>query len=107
MTHFLRFPDESTGMAALTYAGFTTTDEDGTTKVLTASHTHALDVIGAIYVGGEYDPETGETPDTPMPDDAWQRVQDTWAWSKGLSDILTERGWELVSEAVAEALDED
>jgi nitrite reductase/ring-hydroxylating ferredoxin subunit len=55
----------------------------------------------------QYDPETGETPDTPMPDDAWQRVQDTWAWSKGLSDILTERGWELVSEAVAEALDED
>ena len=58
-------------MAALTYAGFTTTDEDGTTKVLTASHTHALDVIGAIYVGGEYDPETGEVLTPPVLLDGW------------------------------------
>ena len=48
MTHFLRFPDESTGMAALDAAGLTTTNEDGDTVVLTASHTHALDVIGLI-----------------------------------------------------------
>jgi len=48
MTHFLRFPDESTGMAALDAAGLTTTNEDGDTVVLTASHTHAMDVIGLI-----------------------------------------------------------
>jgi hypothetical protein len=66
MTHFLRFPDETTGMAALAEAGFTTVDEDGTLRILTASHTHALDVIGPIYQGGTYDPDTGEvlTPPT-------------------------------------------
>jgi hypothetical protein len=44
MTHYLRFPDKATGMATLTKAGFT--DAEGT--VLTASHIHALDVIGLI-----------------------------------------------------------
>jgi hypothetical protein len=48
MTHYIRFPDESTGMAALDAAGLTTTNDDGDTVVLTASHTHALDVIGLI-----------------------------------------------------------
>ena len=60
MTHYLRFPDETTGMAALAEAGFTTVDEDGTLRILTASHTHALDCIGTITRGGEYDPKTGE-----------------------------------------------
>jgi hypothetical protein len=66
MTHYIRFPDESTGMAALDAAGFTTTSEDGDTVVLTASHTHALDCVGLIYRGGTYDPDTGEvlTPPT-------------------------------------------
>lgn len=40
MTHYLRFPDEKTGMAALDAAGLL--NEDGVP--LTASHTHALDV---------------------------------------------------------------
>ena len=44
MTHYLRFPDKVTGIAALTDAGFA--DADGT--VLTASHTHALDMVGLI-----------------------------------------------------------
>lgn len=55
----------------------------------------------------QYDPETGLTPDTPMPDDAWERVQQSWYWRKGLPEILTERGWELLGDAVAEALNED
>jgi hypothetical protein len=58
MTHYIRFPDESTGMAALDAAGFTTTNEYGDTVVLTASHTHALDCVGLIYKGGTFDPDT-------------------------------------------------
>lgn len=65
-TTYLRFPDEAAGMAALDAAGLTTTNEDGDTVVITASHTHALDCVGHIYRGGTYDPDTGEviTPPT-------------------------------------------
>ena len=52
ITYYLRFPDEATGMAALAAAGFTATDEDGATVVITASHSHALDVIGPLWIGG-------------------------------------------------------
>ena len=71
MTHYLRFPDESTGMAALDAACLTTTNEDGDTVVLTASHTHALDVIGPIYRGGTYDPDTGEVITPPVLLEGW------------------------------------
>lgn len=70
-TTYLRFPDESTGMAALEAAGFTTTDESGTTVVITASHTHALDVIGPIWIGGTCDPETGDVIDPPVEVPGW------------------------------------
>jgi len=70
-TIYLRFPDEPTGMAALDAAGFTTSDEDGATTVLTASHTHAIDVVGAISYGGTYDPETGEVLTPPTLLDGW------------------------------------
>lgn len=65
MTHHLRFPDEAIGTAALDAAGLLT--EDG--APITASHTHALDCIGSITIGGTYDPETGDviTPPTLLP----------------------------------------
>lgn len=44
MTHFIRFPDEATGRAALDAAGLLS--EEG--EYITASHRHALDVIGEI-----------------------------------------------------------
>jgi hypothetical protein len=64
---FFRFPDEATGMAALDAADLLTEDGDP----ITASHTHALDVIGAISIGGEYDPETGEVLVPPTVLDGW------------------------------------
>jgi hypothetical protein len=64
MTHYLRFPDEKTGMAALDAAGLLYTDEDGNTSPITASHTHALDVIGPISLPGTSDELT---PPVPLP----------------------------------------
>ena len=65
MTHYLRFPDEATGTAALDGASLLT--EEG--APITASHSHALDVIGPISIGGTYNPETGDviTPPTLLP----------------------------------------
>ena len=71
MTHYIRFPDESTGMAALDAAGLLYTDDDGVTHPLTASHTHALDVIGPIYRGGTYDPDTGKVITPPVLLSGW------------------------------------
>jgi hypothetical protein len=65
MTHYLRFPDEATGLAALDAAGLL----DAKGNPITASHAYALDVIGPIALPGTYDPETGEelTPPKPLP----------------------------------------
>lgn len=65
--NFLRFPDESTGLAALDAAGLL--DADG--NPLTASHTHALDVIGIITTGGTWNSETGDQLTPPETLDGW------------------------------------
>ena len=46
-----RFPDAAVGMAALDDAGLLDSDWN----FITASHNHALDVIGTIQRGGEWD----------------------------------------------------
>lgn len=71
MTHYLRFPDETTGLEAIASAGFTFTDSTGETQIQTSSHTHALDVIGTIHTGGQWDPETGEVVVPPTQLDGW------------------------------------
>ena len=48
---FFRFPDEATAKVVL--ADYLTEDDTW----ITASHTHALDVIGTISRGGEWDEE--------------------------------------------------
>ena len=82
---FLRFPDEATWIAAATEAGFydkplgfnlrernpdgtfvaddpaTPANEAWKTPTLLAyTHDRAIDVVGTITRGGEYDPETGD-----------------------------------------------
>jgi hypothetical protein len=61
-----RFPDWEAGMVALDDAGLL--NEDG--SFITASHTHALDVIGTITRGGEWD-ETGTVITPPTVLDGW------------------------------------
>ena len=67
MTYFIRFPSEATGLTALEAAGLLT--EDNTP--IFATHTHALDVIGIITRGGEYDLETGDVIVAPEVLDGW------------------------------------
>ena len=63
---FFRFPDWETGMAALETAGLLTKDGE----FITASHHHALDVIGTITRGGEWDDE-GNVVVPPTTLDGW------------------------------------
>ena len=55
MTQFLRFPDVDAWAAAAADAGFITGD-----TLLAYTHDRAIDVVGTIARGGEYDPETGD-----------------------------------------------
>ena len=55
MTQFLRFPDEYTWLAAAAEAGFMADD-----TLVAYTHDRAIDVVGTITRGGEYDPETGD-----------------------------------------------
>ena len=71
MTHYLKFPDEATGMAALNAAGLIYTDDDGNQAPITASLDHALDAIGTIYRSGTIDAETGEMITPPIPRPGW------------------------------------
>ena len=68
---FLRFPDESTAMSELRKHGFTQIDENDQEKIITASHQWAIDCIGPIYHGGEYDPETGDVIEPPTLLEGW------------------------------------
>jgi len=64
--NFLRFPDESTWTASATEAGFLIDD------TLTAyTHGHAIDVVGQITRGGEYDPETNDVIVAPTVLNGW------------------------------------
>jgi hypothetical protein len=53
--NFLRFADESAWTAAATDAGFLIDD-----KLTAYTHDHAIDVVGTITRGGEWNPKTGK-----------------------------------------------
>jgi hypothetical protein len=85
MTYFLRFPDESTWTTAATEAGFySEPDEDGNTTLVAYTNDHAIDVVGTITRGGEWDYETGAviTPPTVLP-----------GWHVNFQGVLPD-GWE-------------
>jgi hypothetical protein len=70
--YFLRFTNEQTWTSAATAAGFfSEPDEDGNTTLAAYTHDHAIDVVGTITRGGEYDPETGEVIVAPEVLDGW------------------------------------
>jgi hypothetical protein len=82
--NFLRFPDESAWTTAATEAGFLIDD------TLTAyTHGHAIDVVGTITRGGEYDPETGDVIVAPTVLDGWH-VNFAGALPDGWDDYLVE-----------------
>ena len=84
MMNYLRFPDESAWTAAASEAGFLIDD------TLTAyTHGHALDVVGKITRGGEYDPETGDVIVAPTVLDGWH-VNFTGELPDGWDDYLVE-----------------
>ena len=53
MTYYLKFPNEKTAIQLLEKAGFL--DEDK--NIISCTHDYAIDVIGTITEGGEYDEE--------------------------------------------------
>jgi hypothetical protein len=53
MTYYLKFPNEKTALSKLKLAGFINEDNE----IINASHYHAIDVVGVITQGGEYDEE--------------------------------------------------
>lgn len=72
MTTFIRFPDETTGMAALTAAGlYVEPIGNNPGYFRQADHDFALDVVGAITEGGTWDRETGEELVPPTVLDGW------------------------------------
>ena len=66
MTHFLRFPDADAWTVAATDAGFIVDD-----TLAAYTHTHAIDVVGTILIGGTYNPETGDVITPPTVLDGW------------------------------------
>jgi hypothetical protein len=53
MTYYLKFPNENTATQLLEEAGFL--DEDK--NIISCTHNYAIDVVGIITEGGEYDEE--------------------------------------------------
>ncbi len=59
------------------------------------------------WQNAQYDETTGLTFDDPMPDEVWDLVVGSWEWRKGIPEMLCERGWPLVFDAVFNAVHND
>jgi hypothetical protein len=65
--HCFKFPTRAQFRTLAQAEGLLT--EEG--ELITASHTFAIDEVGTITKGGEYDPETGEVITPPVPRSGW------------------------------------
>ena len=84
MTYFLRFPNAYAWTAAAIEAGFITDD-----TLAAYTHDRAIDVVGTITRGGEYDPETGDVIVAPEVLDGWH-VNFAGTLPDGWDDYLVE-----------------
>ena len=57
---FFKFTDEAAWLTAARAAGFMGTDEEGNEILVQYTHDRAIDVIGTITEGGEWDDEGNE-----------------------------------------------
>ena len=57
---FFKFVDEAAWLTAARAAGFMGTDEEGNEILIKYTHNRAIDVIGTITEGGEWDDEGNE-----------------------------------------------
>jgi hypothetical protein len=84
MTNYLRFPDETTGISALTDAGlYIEPAGDNLGHFRQADHDFAMDVIGIISEGSIYSLETGEELEPPTILEGWHvnyigTLPDSW-----------------------------
>jgi hypothetical protein len=65
--HCYKFPTRAHFRSLAEAEGLVT--EEG--ELITASHSHAIDEVGTITKGGEYDPETGEVITPPTVISGW------------------------------------
>ena len=65
--HYFRFQSRAQFRTLAAAEGLITADDE----LITASHTFAIDEIGTITKGGEYDPETGEVITPPTVISGW------------------------------------
>lgn len=67
---FFKFTDEAAWLTAARAAGFMGTDEEGNEILIKYTHNRAIDVIGTITEGGEWD-DDGNVITEPTALDGW------------------------------------
>jgi hypothetical protein len=66
MMYCYRFPDQDTFMSLAEAEALVFIDEDGSERLITDGHNFCIDVLGTLYEGGEWDPQTGEVIAAPV-----------------------------------------
>lgn len=61
---------------------------------------------GTVFTRADADQSWSEYHEQPgeLSDDQWEQVCNTWEWRKGVTEMMTERGWDMVHDAVGDLL---